>query len=442
MNYKDLDLEYMENFQKNPKRYEEDYRNLGERVANSKALFRGKVVPYSYKPLFFTREDVANFDYIGRMILKIGDRVVDQYIKSEKFREKFGFPKELEELILLDSGYGINVPMSRIDIFYGDREDFKFCELNTDGSSAMLEDNSFAEISLDSLGIKDLEGSYSFSYYELIDSWVEESLKIYGSWKGKNKVEKPNIAILDFVESATTAEFLEFQKAYRKKGYQCEIVDPRNVVFRQDGLYDGDFKIDMVYRRLVTFEMMERFSEVGEFLRAYKAGAFCSIGSFRSQLIHNKLIFKVLHDEDTLELMNEEERKFILNHVPDTGEFKGETKVFQKVLNNKDSYIMKPSDMNVARGVFVGRDLTQTEWEENLREAFNRDYIYQEFIEAYNRPFLIYEDGSFRQEDLNSVVGIFMYGEKFKGLYTRIGSENVISSVTSYRAANLIVEEK
>ncbi len=441
MNYKELDREYIENFRENKGAYEEDYLDIQARVKTSKALFRNEVVPYSYKPLLFTERDVEAFNRIGKMILKIGDKVVDEYVRNPEFRKKFAFPKELEELILIDSGYGINVPMSRIDIFYGSEDDFKFCELNTDGSSAMLEDNSFAEITMDTLGIKDLEGKYDISYYELIDSWVEKSLEIYGDWQGENKCERPNIGIVDLIESATTEEFKEFKKAYERKGYRCEIVDPRDLDYRDGRLYFGDFRIDMVYRRLVTFEMMEKLADLGEFLRAYKDGAFCSIGSFRSQLIHNKLIFKVLHDRDTLDLMTQEEKDFILNHIPETGEFKASDEVFNKVLSNKDKYIMKPSDMNVARGVFVGRDLDDKEWEKRLREVFNTDYIYQEFIEAYNRPFLMYDKG-FRIEDLNSVVGIFMYKEEFAGLYTRIGSEKVISSVTSYRAANLIVKEK
>lgn len=428
----------MENFRARSQDYREDYSRLMARVERSKALFRGQVVPYSYKPLFFTEADVREFDRLARTMLKIGDKVVDEYLANSDFRKKFGFPKELEELILLDSGYGINVPMARLDIFYGGPGDFKFCELNTDGSSAMLEDNEFARITMDSLGVRELEEDHEIYYYELIDSWVEKSLEIYGNWKSDKKKDRPNIAILDFVESATTQEFIEFQKAYERAGYQCRLVDPTRTVYREGALYDGDFRIDLVYRRLVTFEMMERLDELGDFLEAYRQGAFCSIGSFRSQLIHNKLIFKVLHDQDTLELMDQEERDFILEHIPDTGEFKGQDQVFQKVLNNKDKYIMKPSDMNVARGVFVGRDLDQADWEARLKEAFDKDYIYQEFVEGYRRPFLMGAD-RLEPRELNGVVGIFMYGGSFAGLYTRIGDENVISSVSSYRAANLIV---
>ncbi len=436
-----MDNRYMDLISNDKDRYIKDYEeNISERVANSEAIFKGNVVPYSYKPMFFSGEDVDNFRLIGETMLKIGDKIVLEYIRNEEFRKKFDFPKELEKLILIENGYDINVPISRLDIFYKDGDNFKFCELNTDGSSAMYEDNIFAQITMETEAIKDLEEEYDFKYFELINSWVEKSLQIYDSWEGK-KVENPNIAILDLIESATTFEFKRFKRAYEERGYQVKIVDPRKLEYRDGNLYDGDFRIDMVYRRLVTSEMIPELDNVQDFLQAYRDGNICLIGSFRSQIIHNKIIFKVLYDEDTQNLLSEEEVKFVKNHIPLTKEFIGEEEVFQHVADNKNRYIMKPSDMNAGEGVYVGRDLTQDRWEEKLRESFNKDYIYQEFIEANYRDFILFKDG-IEKVEFNSVVGIFMYGEEFAGLYTRIGAENVISSYNSHRAANLIFKKK
>lgn len=436
-----MDNKYMDLISGDEKRYIKDYEdNISGKVANSEAIFKGNVVPYSYKPMFFSEEDVDNFRLIGETMLEIGDKIVLEYIRNEEFRKKFDFPKELEELILIENGYDINVPISRLDIFYKDGDNFKFCELNTDGSSAMYEDNIFAQITMETQAVKDLEEEYQFKYFELIDSWVKKSLEIYDSWEGK-KVEKPNIAILDLIESATTFEFKRFKKAYEERGYKVKIVDPRKLEYRDGNLYDGDLRIDMVYRRLVTSEMIPELDKVQDFLQAYRDGNICVIGSFRSQIIHNKIIFKVLYDEDTKKLLSEEEVKFVNNHIPLTKEFVGGEEVFQHVVDNKDLYIMKPSDMNAGEGVYVGRDLTQNRWEEKLAESFNKDYIYQEFIEANYRDFILFKDG-IEKVEFNSVVGIFMYGEEFAGLYTRIGAENVISSYNSHRAANLIFKKK
>src|SRR5690606_25986558 len=135
----------------------------------------------------------------------------------------------------------------RFDIFYGGNDNFKFCELNTDGSSAMNEDNTLAEILLETKSMKDFSKKYSFSLFELFDSWVRESISIYKQFNPNNP--SPNVAIVDFVESGTPNEFEEFKKAYERNGYNCIIVDPRDLNYRDGGLYYKDYKIDLVYRR-------------------------------------------------------------------------------------------------------------------------------------------------------------------------------------------------
>lgn len=140
-----------------------------------------------------------------------------------------------------------------------------------------------------------------------------------------------------------------------------------------------------------------------------------------------------------MELLTEEEREFVKEHIPHTGIFGGSEDVFNMVLNNKEKYIMKPMDLNASQGVYVGKDLSDKEWEERLKKDFNREYLYQEFVKNFSREYLVFEDGKFKVEEFNSVIGLFVYNEKFAGVYTRIGQKNIISGVTDYYAAPSIL---
>lgn len=442
MSYNEISRDYINLIKSNPEAYIEDYRKIQDQVGNSTAIYKGQPVPFLYNPMFFSKEDLENFSDIGEAIIRIGNIVMGEYINNPEFRKKFKYSKDLEELILTDSGYDINYPIGRFDIFYKDKDNFKFCELNTDGSSAMNEDNTLARILLESKGCKDFSDFYELEYFELIDSWVEKSLEIYKTWNGKDKIDKPNIAILDFMESATSVEFQLFKESFERSGYRAIIADPVDLEFRDGKLYRGDYRIDMVYRRIVTFEAIERLDEIKDFIAAYKAGAFCSIGSFKSQLIHNKIIFKILHDEDSLNLLTKEDQDFVKNHIPYTREFIGGDEVFNHVVENKDKYIMKPLDLNASRGVYVGRDLSQEEWESRLRDSFNSDYIYQEFVLPYRREFVVIEDDKIEVEDFGSIIGLFMYKERLEGLYTRIGKENIISGLSSYYTLPNVLAKK
>lgn len=426
----DINKEYIDLILNNQKDYIDDYHLTLDKVKKSNAQYKGEPIPTIYHPYFVTDDNVDDFNKIGDMMISITNKVTDRYIKDKEFRKKFGFPKLIEELIQIDNGYDINVPIGRFDIFYKDYENFMFCELNTDGSSAMNEDNTIAKIILESQGAKDLGKKYRLDYFELFNSWVDKSIEIFQKYDSKNT--KPNVAIVDFKESGTTPEFEEFKNSYIDKGYNCIIVDPRDLVYKDGKLYHNDYKIDLVYRRIVTFELIDKADEITDFIDAYKDRAFCCIGSIKSQVIHNKIFFKILHDQDTLEELSQDERQFVKKHIPYTGIFGNDKEVFQKVLDNKDKYIMKPMDLNASQGVYTGRDLSQEKWEERLKESWNKDYLYQEYCDPYTRDFLIFEDGKFHVEEFKSITGLYMYKEKFAGVYTRIGQENIISGVVKY----------
>lgn len=437
----DINRSYHEKVLRNQGSYMEDYKETVKRVANSNAKYKGKPAPFLFNPMFFSLEEEEYFEDIINWITAIGNKVTDRFIVDPEYRKSFGYPRFIEDMILRENKYGIHAPIGRFDIFFNDIGDYKFCELNTDGSSAMNEDNTLARILLGSKALKEFGEEYSLENRELIDSWVRESLKLYRRWKGRD--HDPNVAIVDFTESGTSAEFIEFQNAYKRLGIKCIIADPRELVFREGSLFKEDYKIDLIYRRIVTFELIQKAEEIPDFIEAYMADAMCTIGTIRSQIIHNKLFFKKLHDKDTQEFLTEEERIFIKKHIPFTGVLSGDESVLSEVIMNKDNYIIKPMDMNASQGVFVGKDNSQGSWERVVREAFNRDYLFQEFVDPPKRSFLVANETGFSIEEFKAIVGLFSYNESYAGLYTRLSKDNIISGVSNYfTAPNIIAYRK
>lgn len=431
--------QYIEIVKSDEEAFYQDYLKAVDAVANSSAIYKGKPVPFLYQPMFFTRQDIDIFENIGKTLMSITNKVVNKYKESPEFRKKFSYSKLLEELILTPHGYDINVPIGRFDIFYGGGDNFKFCELNTDGSSAMNEDNTLARILLETEAIKRMKESYEISYFELISKWVDESISIFKEFN--SSIEKPNVAIVDFDESGTPYEFKEFKKAYINKGYNAVIADPRELKYIDGALFYNDMKIDLVYRRIVTRELIDRSEEIRDFINAYRDKAVCVIGPIKSQIIHNKIIFKILHDEDVQQMFTEEEREFIRKHIPQTKEFSGDREVYDEVLNNKDKYIIKPLDLYASKGVYAGRDFTLDEWKEKLDKCWDNDYLCQEFCVPFTRDFVEFVDGKVKVSKFGHIVGLFMYNEKFAGIYTRIGKNSIISGVTDYYTVpNVLVE--
>ena len=103
----------------------------------------------------------------------------------------------------------------------------------------------------------------------------------------------------------------------------------------------------------------------------------------------------------------------------------------------------KPMDLNASQGVYVGRDFSDEEWKKRLRDSFDKDYIYQEYFDPFERDFLLKTDRGFEADSFKTTIGLYIYNEKLKGLYSRIGQETIISGVVRYfTVPNILVEEE
>lgn len=430
MDYNTIGKRYIDIVKEDPEKYYEDYKKLLDKVAKSTAKYKGEPVPAIYQPFFVSEEDEETFKYISDMMMRISDKVTKAYVAISSFRNTFDFDNKMKQLLIHKPLLSTFVPMARYDIFYKSRDEFKFCELNTDGSSAMNEDNEVAPFMLELKAMKEMEKryGYEFSYYELFDSWVDEFKELYKETTGK---EDFNLAIVDIMESASHEEFEKFKKAFEKKGVKTIICDARDIKRKDGHIYCGDFRIDAVYRRLVTFEAVEHWDEIQDFIDGYLNDEFVMIGSFKSQVMHDKRIFIKLFEDRVKKFLSKDELEFIEKHVPYTAMLTSKT--FDEVLNNKNKYIIKPVDMNASKGVYVGKDHSKKEFEAILKKFVNTGYIYQEYIEPYKRDVILFDEkGNLEVKKLKSIVGLFIYNKKFKGLYTRYGEENIISSLHQY----------
>lgn len=411
-------------------------------LLSSTAKYHNRVVKTLYLPKLFTEKEIQLFDRAIGTLYGIFDKVIAEYERNEAYRQLFGFPRELEELILRNPGYSCNIPIARIDIFYDEETgDFKFCEFNTDGTSAMNEDRELNTAFELSKAYREFQKSYPLHKFELFDTWVEEAIRLYREY-ARDVNTLPSVAIVDFMEHATTNEFLIFRDRFEEKGCRVCLCDIRKL--RWDGkhcLAEDGTVIDLIYRRAVTSDILAHLGDVGDFLSAVKAGAVCLLGDFRTQIVHNKILFKLLHKPETLHLLSYEEQVFIRAHVPVTVSLDELDKpAYAWIKNNtrshKDGWIIKPEDSYGSQGVHAGVELkSQDEWNQLLQKMQGQHYILQQFNNPYrlDNIDLLSEDAKWI--DTSNLTGLFVYGGKFSGIYSRISFDQMIS--TQYNEMSL-----
>lgn len=420
-------------------------KEANDYILNSTARYHGRCVKALYVPKIYTEREERLFDSLVTTICGIFYKVMEQYEKDADYRRLFGFEPRLEELILRKPRYRSPIPIARIDIFLNEETgDFKFCEFNTDGTSAMNEDRELNIAVKKTKAYQKMEQEYDFKTLELFDSWVETFLEIYHTCEDAK--EYPNVAIVDFMENATETEFQIFAEHFREHGVQAEVCEIRDLKYRDKRLYTpGGMEIDAIYRRAVTSDIMAHYEEVKDFIEAVKAEDVCLIGDFRTQIAHNKILYKILHLPQTKAFLNEEEQAFVEAHVPKTYSIHDERLDTEEVIAQKDLWILKPEDSYGSKGIHAGVECSEKEWKEYFFRERNDErstYLIQEFCTPYQSLNIDLTKENPEFFTVYNLTGLFTYGGRFRGVYSRISGSEIISTQYSEMALPTLFAKK
>lgn len=444
MEISELHREYKSIIEEDLQKYRKTALEADNYIKNCSLKFRNNITLKTLAiPSIFTKREFSFFEEELKTLYGIFDKIDKAYRSSSEIRKMFGFSKNTEELILLEKPYKSTIPIARIDLFYNpETGDYKFCEFNTDGSSAMNEDRELNNALRMTEAFKVFSEKYNITTGELFDSWVDCFRRLYNDYS-KGKPLK-TLAIADFLDRGTVSEFEVFAKHFEDAGIQAEICDIRDFKYEEGRLISPrGTEIDAIYRRAVTLDIDKEYNNVQPLINAVKDNSVCLVGDFRTQLPHNKIIFKVLWQKEAQHLFDDKEREFIKKHIPYTTVLTADAVQKNNAAEQKDRWIIKPQDSYASKGFYAGENCTLDQWKKLLEENTDNDYILQEFCMPYKSENidLTAENPQFRQ--YSTLPGMFVYDGKLCGLYTRAAKGDIIT--TQYDELTLptiIVDEK
>jgi hypothetical protein len=249
---------------------------------------------------------------------------------------------------------------------------------------------------------------------------------------------RPNIAIVDYRGLPTQREFELFKEFFERRGLDTTIDEPIDLDIREGRLYHGDFSVDLVYRRVLTTELLEKIDECKAFVEGYKTGAAVYVNSFRSKYVHKKMLFGVLTDERHQHYFNDAEREAIRLHIPWTRRVadaqttrNGDAiELLAHIRQNRDHLVLKPNDDYGGHGIYIGWESDESAWDAAIQHALSGDYLVQERVTTSKELFpWITADGVKMVEQLLDIDPLMFFG-KVQGAFTRL-SVSSLANVTS-----------
>jgi uncharacterized circularly permuted ATP-grasp superfamily protein len=259
-------------------------------------------------------------------------------------------------------------------------------------------------------------------------------LRAFREWN-RGGSAKPSMAIVDWTGVPTLSEFEMFRERFERDGIPTVICDPGELEYRRGRLIAAGRHVNLVYRRVLTTELLERPDVAGALTNAYVEGKVCVVNSFRAKLLHKKMSLALLSDDRYASLYTAADLEAIARHVPwtrkvregatmHTGRHVPDLPAF--VLANRERMVLKPNDEYGGKGVVLGWTVDDHDWEQTLAVALGQSYVVQEAIEVPRELFPVAVDGV-EMLDLSLDVDPYVFDGRPSGCLTRLSSSALLN---------------
>src|ERR671914_499787 len=233
-------------------------------------------------------------DAIDRFHELLTDEVAQdsQWQLDEQLRQR-GLTDWERDLVRVDPGFREPSPVSLLDAFFvADTGGLRFNEYNAETPAGGAYNDVLTEAFYGLPVMREFLREWDLRPLPARHNVLHALLDAYRQWSGGGT--SPRIAIVDWAEVSTQSEFALFRDYFNRQGLDCVIVDPREIEYPNGRLMAGGGPVDLIYKRVLLSELVERCGVDHGILRAVRDGAVCMVNPPRCKILHKKASLAVL----------------------------------------------------------------------------------------------------------------------------------------------------
>lgn len=381
------------------------------------------------RPHFYLADQ---WDYLKReteTLLSAFSRLHAACLDDAELRAQLDLEPYEENLFSLDMGGAVPWTTSRLDSFFlADDRKLYFVEYNAETPAGMGYEDALSELFMTLEPMKRFMKHYAVQSMPMSGKLLAVLMRAYREWGGTGI---PQIAIVDWGHVPTLNEHEIIRRFFGRHGIKAMLADPRNMEYKDGNLWVGDFRVDMIYKRVLCSELVHQMGMENPIVQALRDRKVFMSNSFSCKLLAKKASLAMLSDERNAHLFDDQQRAAIHAHIPWTRRvadrktlYKGqEVDLVSFIADNRDKLVLKPNDEYGGKGVVIGWETPTEEWNQTIKQALNGSYVVQEKVTVIYKDFPAYiEDKlniSSRFVDANPYV---FDGHTVHGCLTRLSS--------------------
>jgi hypothetical protein len=398
------------------------------------------------RPHILARTQYAAIEAAAEIIARAFEKLVVRALEHQPLLNNLGLTPAEEQMARIDPGYSTLCVTSRLDAYLTD-SGFQFLEYNAESPAGISDQMQLEKILLELPHMRDfLEQHRHWTpkpHVRLLDSL----LAAYREWGGQEP--SPQIAIVDWEGVATASEFEVLKQHFESAGYRTMIVDPRALEYDGNRLKAGTFRIDIVYKRVIIHEFLEKFDDTHPLSRAYRDRNVCMANSFRAKVAHKKAGFAILSDPQYADLFTNVELSTLRQHIPWTRIVRegttsfdhGERELGEILRTEREHLVLKPNDDYGGSGVVMGWECSSDEWKQTIAQAFARDYVVQERVPVKKVAIPRFADYAVRSDEMFVDFNPFLFQNRMEGGLVRLSASSLCNVSSGGGQTALLVAE-
>ncbi len=383
------------------------------------------------RPHFYLRE---NWEYLTRqteVLLSAFMKAQGACIADSQLRAQLCLEPYEEQLFDVDAFADIPPwTSSRLDAFFmQDSSDLRFVEYNAETPAGIGYGDLLTKTFLKLEPMKRFQQQYAVHDFPGLGHLLGALLFAYKQFGG---TASPQIAIVDWQEVPTLNEHEITRLYFERNGVPSVLADPRALEYRDGYLWAGDFRVDVIYKRVLISELIHRMGVDNPIVRAVRDKVVLMTNGFSAKLLAKKASLAFLSDEQNRRLFEPAERAVIEAHIPWTRRICERKTMYQGrpvdllplIAEHRERFVIKPNDEYGGSGVVLGWETSSEDWTATIHRALTTPHVVQERVNPVIRDFpTLLDDGKLdispRFVDANPYV---FYGKTVGGCLTRLSS--------------------
>jgi len=416
-----------------PSLAEESHAWLGEQLGQRGLFFGERPLCTVLRPRFLT---AGQYDYLrARIAILLGafDRALHAALNDAKWLERFHLLDWERTLALEGPGIAAS-PVSRLDAFFDPQAGLRFTEYNAETPAGSAYNDALTELFLAIPAARPLLRSYALRPLPARPNVLHALLAAYAQWSRRG--EAPVIGILDWKEVPTQSEFVLFRDFFEAMGVRSVIADVRDCELRNGKLFAAGTPINLIYKRVLINELIERCGIDHAVVRAVRTGVVCMVNPFRCKILHKKASLAVLSDERSAPLFDPEQQAAIAEHIPWTRvveerktRFAGQAiDLLPWMEQNREQLVLKPNDDYGGAGIVLGWEVPADAWAAAITHALTEPFIVQQRIALPEESFPSWADGDLLFASRIVDTAPFVFGGGYAdGCLTRVSTAALVN---------------